>query len=208
MVAISASTFSPIFYKGTESNVNNFDIQEAAIILSTDTHKVFLDSDQSERIEVSDFISRYTEAQIIAKSAGAIYLNKIYRASDTNHLFVYTGTSGNYSALDITNFKVTSATSADYASHASTADMYHADVADNATNADTATYATNAGTATYATNAGTANYATNAGSATNAGTATYATNAGTANYAKGPANNSDWDFGVSSEFGSLSSLTS
>jgi hypothetical protein len=52
MVAISASTFSPIFYKGLESNIDMFSIQDAAIIASTDTHKVYLDIDGSTRIEV------------------------------------------------------------------------------------------------------------------------------------------------------------
>ena len=201
MIAISASTFSPLFYKGVEANISTFSIQDAAIIMSTDTHRFFVDSDQNARVEISDLVKGYTSTQIVAKSAGAIYKNKLYWASDTNHFYVYKydSTQETDVAVDITNFKVSSASSADYAAHASTADMYHSDESDHATNADTATYATNAGTATYATNAGTA---------THASTADYATSAGTASYANGPADNSDWDFGNSSEFGNLSALTS
>lgn len=183
MVEISARTFNPILWKGEESDIAQASIKKAAIIMSTDTHKFFVDIAQNSRVEISDFIGGYTETQIKAVSAGSVYVNKIYRASDTNHLFVYVSDGNNsYNAVDITNFKVTSATSADYASSASTADMYHADVADSATNAGTATYATNAGTATRATNAD------------------------TATYANAPKSGSDWDFGNSSEYGSLAAL--
>lgn len=169
MVAISASTYSPLFYRGTESNITSFSIQKAAVILATDTHKVFLDSEQTTRVEISDFIKGYTENQIKAKSAGAIYLNKIYRASDTNHLFVYQYDEDLETnvVVDITDFKVSEAVHAD---SATTANMYHADVADHASTAD------------------------------------YATSAGNSATAEGPADESDWDFGVPGEFGNLTAL--
>lgn len=137
----ASKTFVSILFFGTQSQIDSTAAKQSALIMSTDEHRLSMDVNGT-RIEVTDFVRGYTAAQIIAKSAGSIYYKKIYQASDTLHLYVYQNDSQSVpQAVDITDFKVTSATSADYATNAgsavyaqsaSTANMYHADVADEA----------------------------------------------------------------------------
>ena len=185
------ATYSGIFSKGYLSALKNTPIDNDKIKIATDSHQMFIDTD-NERFEITDFVKDHTEEEIRGILAP---LPKLYLASDTGRILIHDGEewiviaekNADVVAKALEADHATNADTSTYASNSSVAET--ATRATKATNADTATYAQSAGTAanaseaTHATSADTATKANSADSATkatNADTATYAKNAGLA----------------------------
>ena len=92
---MSANNYSPILTKGLESELTTY--TEGLLRFTTDTHRLFLDTGSSSRIEFTDFVKDYTKAQILALTTGI--LPKIYIASDTHELFAYNTTSSTWEQI-------------------------------------------------------------------------------------------------------------
>ena len=167
----STKTYTGLFSYGTQNAVDNTSAVEGQIRVAIDSERLFFDLAGS-RHEITDIDKSYTYAQLSSTVTSiplAKKTSKVFVASDNQHIFLYNSTESKL--VDVTDFKVTSASSADYAVLA--------------TNASTAEYAVNAGTADYTPQASSADYATNASSAD------YATEASTSSYAPTIASTAD-----------------
>lgn len=122
--------------RGIQSALDKTSIDDGKLRFTIDTGRLYLDNEDN-RIEITDFITEYTEEEILATLAP---LPKFYFAKDTHSIFVYSINDDDWvKCCDKVSY-------AETAKNASTAEY-----AKIATNASTANYCTNAGTATYAT---------------------------------------------------------
>lgn len=81
-----ATKYSNILTKGLESVLQNTPIQAGKLRFTIDTRKLFLDNDNGERLEFTDFIKDLTEEQILDTLAP---LPKFYFSSDTHKIYYY-----------------------------------------------------------------------------------------------------------------------
>ena len=206
----STATYSGLFTKGTQSVIDSTSIEDGKIRLSTDSHRLFFDFTGVGRIEVTDIIRQYTQAQLESGSISTTGIqNKLFVATDTLHLFFYNITE--QELQDITDIKVTAAGTADTATSANNgiSDITRNGLTFTVTKADGSTFtftqqdtdttydemegATSSAAGTSglvpAPSAGDQDKFLNGSGnwgvpsyTANAGTATYAENAGTANY--------------------------
>lgn len=137
MSGSNATTYNKILSKGIEANLPET-IGNNKLRFTTDTGRLFLDNEGSERVEITDFIKGKTKEEILGTLAP---LPKFYLASDTQEVYYYDATSDEWKSIKAT--EAVNASTAQYAVESG-----------HSVNADTATFATNASTASYATNAG------------------------------------------------------
>jgi hypothetical protein len=135
----NATTYNHILSKGIEADLP-LSVGMNKLRFTTDTGRLYLDNEGTDRVEISDFIKGYTKDQILSILAP---LPKIYLASDTQELYYY---DDGWKSIASTTVN---ASTADYAIEAG-----------HSINADTATFATNASTAEYTKNATSATYKT------------------------------------------------
>lgn len=85
---INDNTYNTVLSKGLQANLPNT-IADCKLRFTTDTKRLYIDAN-TERIQITDAIYDYTEAQIRAL---VTYLPKLYVASDTGVLFVSNGST-------------------------------------------------------------------------------------------------------------------
>lgn len=82
-----ATTYEKLFYRGVEANIP--EANDGAILFTTDSEKLFIDYGESH-IEITDFVKGYDTSTILDITSP---LDKIYLASDSNHLYYHDGTN-------------------------------------------------------------------------------------------------------------------
>ena len=96
--------------KGTRTAINNTAVDNGKLRVATDTAELFFDLENT-RLQITDFVTNFTEAQITGGSVNNPNIYKFYMASDSFRIYRYNTTSSRF--VEITNFKVSSATNAD-----------------------------------------------------------------------------------------------
>ena len=127
MSSSNATTYNKILSKGIEANLP-VNIGLNKLRFTTDTGRLFLDNEGTDRIEITDFVKGKTKEEILGTLAP---LPKFYLSSDTQELYYYdtTGT-GEWKSLRVPT--------AQYAVESG-----------HSVNADTASYANNASSSSY-----------------------------------------------------------
>lgn len=127
MSSSNATTYNKILSKGIEANLP-VNIGLNKLRFTTDTGRLFLDNEGTERVEITDFVKGKTKEEILGTLAP---LPKFYLSSDTQELYYYdtTGT-GEWKSLRVPT--------AQYAVESG-----------HSVNADTASYANNASSSSY-----------------------------------------------------------
>ena len=86
------ATYTKFLTRGLESALDNTAIENGKLRFTTDTSKCFLDLNDgktSSRVQITDLITSYTEAQIKAIAAANVVANKLYIASDNGSVYYY-----------------------------------------------------------------------------------------------------------------------
>lgn len=141
----ATETYKQMYSRGVESALPEV-VTDGTIKFAYDTERMFVDISTeglTKRVEVTDFVRGLTSTEIQSQFAP---LQKIYQASDNNHLYYFTN-----KWIDLSDVLVSRATYAGTATYAESAN--EAVSAQTAGSAQTAKSATNASTATYAVTA-------------------------------------------------------
>lgn len=135
MADTNATTYNKILSKGIEANLP-VAIGQNKLRFTTDTGRLFLDNEGTDRIEITDFIKGKTKDQILGTLAP---LPKFYLASDTQEFYYYDITDDEWKSVRAT--EAVNASTAQYAVESG-----------HSVNAGTADYATNASSSSYSDN--------------------------------------------------------
>jgi hypothetical protein len=130
MADLNATTYNKILSKGIEANLP-VNIGVNKLRFTTDTGRLFLDNEGTDRVEITDFVKGKTKDEILGTLAP---LPKFYFASDTQEIYYYDTTGDEWKSISVSTTQ-------------------YAVESGHSINADTASYATNASSSSYSNDA-------------------------------------------------------